>query len=151
MHRSETSLARRLRRVGERHRTEHEVAHLCGDLAGWSDSHIQEMAAAGRRYGVRLRDSAPRTPRPLRWLRERFSVWVGRRPEPALALLADLRGIHLHAAAVALDWVTLAQGAQAARDTDLLTLVSRCHSDAVRQMRWATTMVKALAPQALMS
>jgi hypothetical protein len=71
--------------------------------------------------------------------------------EPGLLLLSDLRSLHIHAAAVSLDWELLAQGAQAARDTQLLALTSRCHPDTLRQMRWANTMLKELSPQTLMN
>lgn len=151
LHRSETSLAHRLRRVGERHKADHEVFYLCGDLAEWSESHVRQIAAAGRRYGVRSDDSPLRIGAALSWLREKSSELVGRRPEPALLLLADLRSVHIHAAAVSLDWELLAQGAQAARDTELLALASRCHPQTLRQMRWANTMLKELSPQTLMN
>jgi hypothetical protein len=44
---------------------------------------------------------------------ERLSEWAGRRPEPGLLLLADLRRLHRNAAGVSVDWELLAQGAQA--------------------------------------
>jgi hypothetical protein len=76
---------------------------------------------------------------------------MGRRPEPALLLLADLRRLHRLAAGVSLDWELLAQGAQGAKDTDLIDLSQRCHPQALRQMRWANAMLKELAAQALTS
>jgi hypothetical protein len=64
-------------------------------------------------------------------LREKASELAGRRPEPGLLLLADLRHLHRVAAGVSLDWELLAQGAQAAKDSELLALTdgatrSRC-------------------------
>ncbi|XVS61012.1 hypothetical protein ACQPYE_22170 [Actinosynnema sp. CA-299493] len=53
------------------------------------------------------------------------------------------------AAGVSLDWELLAQGAQAVRDTELLTLAQRCHPQTLRQMRWANAMLKTLSPQVL--
>lgn len=151
LHRSETSLAHRLHRIAERHKADHDIFYLCGDLAGWSDRHLCEIAQAGDRYGVRLDSSPPRFSRAFSALRAKTSELVGRRPEPGLLLLADLRSVHLHAAAVSVDWELVAQGAQAARDSELLELVSRCHPDTLRQMRWANTMLKELAPQVLMT
>jgi hypothetical protein len=104
----------------------------------------------GRDYGMHLRWhpnlaalSAP--------LQRKVSDLVGRRPEPALLLLTDLRRIHLRAAGVSVDWELLAQGAQAAKDEQLLALASRCHPETLRQMRWANAMLKELAPQTLTS
>lgn len=151
LHRSETSLARRFRRVGERHKADHDVFHLCADLAEWSDDHVRRLARAGRDHGLRLAESPARIGRPLSWLRQSASVVFGRRPEPGLLLLADLRSLHLHSAAVSVDWVLLAQGAQAARDSALLELASQCHPETLRQLNWTTTMLKELAPQALLS
>lgn len=151
LHRSETSLAQRFRRVGERHKADHDIFHLCADLAGWSENHVAKLAGAGRSRGVRLAESPPRPGRVLSSLRELTSVVLGRRPEPGLLLLADLRSLHLHAAAVSVDWELLAQGAQAARDQELLELAARCHPETLRQMDWANTKLKELAPQVLMS
>ncbi len=151
LHRSETSLGRRFRRVGERHQADHDVFHLCADLAGWSDDHVRRIAEAGPSHGVRLADSPPRNGRLLSSVRKMTSVALGRRPEPGLLLLADLRSVYLHVAAVSVDWELLAQGAQAAREADLLELATQCHPETLRQMDWANTMLKELAPQVLTS
>jgi hypothetical protein len=84
-------------------------------------------------------------------VRNKASELVGRRPEPGLLLLADLRHLHRVAAGVSLDWELLGQGAQAAKDSELLALTKRCHPQALRQMRWANAMLKVLAPQVLAS
>ncbi len=151
LHRSETSLGRRFRRVGERHKADHDVYQLCSDLAGWSDEHVALLAQAARRHGVRLAGSPARIGAVFSGLRRAASVALGRRPEPGMLLLADLRSLHLHAAAVSIDWVLLAQGAQAARDGNLLELASRCHPETLRQLNWSNTTIKELAPQVLMS
>lgn len=151
LHRSEASLARRIRRVGERHKADHEIYYACGDLAEWSENHVRKLAQAGRRYGVRLHESPLRIGAALSSVREKASELLGRRPEPGLLLIADLRSVHIHAAAVSLDWELLAQGAQAAKDTELLALTSQCHPETLRQMRWTNTMLKSLSPQTLMN
>jgi hypothetical protein len=84
-------------------------------------------------------------------LQQRLSELVGRRQEPALVLLADLRRVYQLAAGVSVDWELLAQGAQAAKDERLLQLSQRCHPETLRQMRWANAMLKELAPQTLTS
>lgn len=151
LHRSETSLAHRLRRVGERHKADHDVFYLCGDLAAWSERHLGAIAQAAEHYGVRLREAPARIGSSLSALRTKASEFVGRRPEPGLLLLADLRSIHQHAAAVSVDWELLAQGAQAARDTGLAALAAQCRPDTLRQMNWANTMLTELSPQVLLS
>lgn len=45
----------------------------------------------------------------------------------------------------------LAQAAQATRDERLLSLVSACHPQTLRQLRWSNTLVKQLSPQLLTS
>jgi hypothetical protein len=50
-----------------------------------------------------------------------------------------------------LHWEMLAQAAQATRDQGLLELVSACHPQTLRQMRWTNPMIKVLSPQLLVS
>jgi hypothetical protein len=64
--------------------------------------------------------------------------------EPGLLLLRDLRALHLLYAEASIDWVILGQGAQAARDTDLLDTVSSCHTRTLRGMKWTVTRLKAV-------
>ncbi|ORX05517.1 hypothetical protein [Mycolicibacillus trivialis] len=148
-YRSEAALARRLRRVGQRHQADHDVYHLCGDLAAWSESHLRLLAAVGEQHGLRLDAAPPRTHRATAWLRTADSRLLGRRPEPSLLLLAELVALYRQAATVSLQWDLVAQGAQATRDEELLTVASRCHPHTLRQMRWVDTMAKELSPQAL--
>ncbi|ORA19700.1 hypothetical protein [Mycobacterium arosiense] len=150
LHRSERKLAHRLNVVAARHHSDQDICHLAGDMAGWSQQHIGELARHGRHYGLRL-SAYPRTGAMTGSLQARLSDLLRHRPEPALALLADLRRIHRLAAGVSLDWELLAQGAQAAKDSELLDLTSRCHPETLRQMRWANAMLKELSPQVLMN
>lgn len=148
LHRSELRLARALDALAARHHSDHEIVHTATDLAQWSREHIALIAKTGEDYGVSLR-AHPRTAA----LSASAQAWVsdrlGRRPEPALVLLADLRRIHRLAAGVSLDWELLGQGAQGAKDAELLEVTKRCHPQALRQMRWANAMLKQLSPQAL--
>ncbi len=150
LHRSERKLAHRLNVVAARHHSDQDICHLAHDMAGWSQQHIRELAQHGRHYGLRL-SADPRTSAVTGFLQSRMSGLLRHRPEPALALLADLRRIHRLAAGVSLDWELLAQGAQAAKDSELLSLTSRCHPETLRQMRWANAMLKELSPQVLMN
>jgi hypothetical protein len=76
---------------------------------------------------------------------------VGRRPEPGLVLLEDLRDLYLIASETSLAWEMLAQHAQAGHEKDILELASRCHPQTLRQIRWSNTMLKTLSPQVLTS
>lgn len=150
VHRSELRLARSLDAIAARHHNDHAIYYVALGLARWSKEHVALIAQAGERYGVRLR-AHPRTVAVTDTVQQWISDRVGRRPEPALLLLADLRRLHRLAAGVSLDWELVAQGAQAAKDPELLELTQRCHPQALRQMWWANAMLKELSPQALMS
>jgi hypothetical protein len=55
------------------------------------------------------------------------------------------------AAGVSLDWELIAQGAPAARNSQLVEVAARCHPETLRQMRSANAMLKELSPQVLMN
>ncbi|SPM32928.1 hypothetical protein MRAB57_730 [Mycobacterium rhizamassiliense] len=150
LHRSERKLAHEFHVVAARHHSDQDVSHLATDMAGWSQQHVRELAKHGRHYGLRL-SAEPRTSARTGFLQSRMSDMLRHRPEPSLMLLADLRRIHRLAAGVSLDWELLGQGAQAAKDQELLDLTSRCHPQTLRQMRWANGMLKELSPQVLMN
>ncbi|MFI2425703.1 hypothetical protein ACH5A7_16630 [Streptomyces sp. NPDC018955] len=152
LHDDERDLEQDLLAAAERHRAEHEFHHVATDVARWSREHAARLAALGHGRGVRL--SGPRdhpSPGPLTALREKASQALGRRPETGLPLLHDLRDLHLAASRNSLHWEMLAQAAQATRDRELLELVSSCHPQTLRQMRWTNTMIKVLSPQLLVS
>jgi hypothetical protein len=151
LHRSENSLAADLLKMSDRHKTDHAIHHVARDLATWSQTHVHELTEAGDRYGVSLRDEAKDDSGMMAEVRQRTSEMLGGRPEPGLLLLADLRKAHRKAAGVSLDWELLAQGAQAAKDPELLALATRCHPQTLRQMRWANAMLKEISPQVMMS
>jgi hypothetical protein len=154
LHRSEKSLAHELLRLADRHRTEHEIYHVARDLARWSREHLRELAEAGRAYDLDLDapdDDLPERSGPFAPLRTVLSELTGRRPEPGLLLLADLRRLHRKTAGVSLDWELLAQGAQATKRPDLLAVAQRCHPQTLRQLKWTNAMLKTLSPQVLAS
>ena len=84
-------------------------------------------------------------------VREKGSELVGQKPESGLLLLRDLRKLSILASEVSVNWVILGQGAQAAKDGELLGTVKECRAENLRQMKWANTMIKHIAPQVLMS
>lgn len=84
----------------------------------------------------------------LATLREKASEAVAHRPEPGLLLLREL---HVAAAENSLHWETIAQAAQASKESGLPALASACRPRSLRQMRWTNTMIKNLSPQILTS
>ena len=151
LHRSENHLARALLAASDRHKADHEVFYVARDIAGWSQRHVTELARIGADYGLDLHPEPEGESGVLEKVQQATSDLLGRRPEPGLLLLADLRHIHREAAGVSLDWELLAQAAQGARKRELLELAQRCHPDTLRQMRWANAKLKESATQALVS
>lgn len=139
---SERELAEELERVGERHRVEHDVFHITETLAKMARARIENL---GKPSGSGGHDGL------LSTVREKTSELIGSRPEPSMLLLRDLRHIYLLASQASIDWTILGQGAQAAKDGDLLAVVNECHTDQLRTLKWATTRIKEAAPQTLTS
>ncbi len=149
---AEQELADQLLVVGERHRTDHDVFHMTRTLAKKERAHLDALARHAGRYGAQIdRDGNGSGPGIVAAAREKSAELLGRRPEPGLMLLRDLRELHLLAAGASLDWVALAQGAQAAKDTDLLATVTECHEETLKTLKWTTYRLKEAAPQVLTS
>jgi hypothetical protein len=149
VHSGEQDLVEQLLRIAEKHRSEHEVHHVCRDLAQWSRENLASLAEAAAHYDVHL-DAEAAGPGPLR---QALDALAGRTPGRAasIALLEDLRDLFLVASETSLAWEMLAQHAQARRERDLLDVVSHAHPQTLRQLRWVNTMIKTLSPQALAS
>jgi hypothetical protein len=142
---SEQELADELMEVGERHAADHDVFHLTKTLAKIEQGHIDALAPHAERYDIELEPAAERT------VVEGGARLSGRRSEPALLLLRDLRRLHLLAAGASLDWTALGQAAQAAGDSRLLEVVTTGHPQTLRTLKWTTYRLKEAAPQALTS
>jgi hypothetical protein len=149
---AESDLAEELERVGERHKTDQEVYHLTTTLANISHRNIEVLARFQERYpipgGAEGSDGEPGL---LGRLREKGAELVGRRPETGLLLLRDLRKLYVLASEVSINWVILGQGAQAAKDRELLQATKVCHPDTLRTLKWTNTKIKETSPQVLMS
>jgi hypothetical protein len=151
LHRSETSLARDLLALSDRHRVDGEVFFVARDIAAWSQIHVRRLAEVGKQYGAKLNPS-PRWEVPaVGALAQRVSSALRNRPVTGLVLLADLRRVHRKAAGVSLDWELLAQAAQAMKERPLLDLAMDCHPQTLRQMRWANAHLKTTSPQVIAS
>ena len=149
LHRSENHLVTVLMSMSDRHKVDHEVFHVCRDMAMWSRTHVAELSRIGRDFGVDLDPEATEDPGPLEAVRQRTSELLGRRQAPGLLLLADLRHLYKEAAGTSVDWELLAQGAQGAREKELLDLAERCHPQTLRQAKWANSYLKVTSPQVL--
>ena len=151
LHELETELAEDYRALGERHAADHDVYHQCHAFAKQAEKHASALAPAAERYGLAVDDDAG----PDVWsgLLERArrlgSDALGRRPEAGLLLLRDLRTLLLAAEEVSITWVMAGQAAKAARDAELLAVVSDCHVEVELQVKWLTTRIKVAAPQVL--
>jgi hypothetical protein len=152
LHRAETGLARDLLALADRHRADHEIFYVAGDIATWSQIHVRRLADIGSNYGVRLNPTPRWTrPQPLPAVARKVGAGLRHRSEPGLLLLADLRHVHRTAAGVSLDWELLAQAAQGMKQRPLLELAQACHPQTLRQMRWANAQLKESSTQVIAS
>ena len=151
LHRSENELHSVLLGMSDRHKADHEVFHVTRNMARWSEQHVAELADVGREFGLEL-DPVAKTPSALvETLQQKTSELTGRQSAPGLLLLADLRHLYREAGGTALDWELLAQGAQGAKNKELLDLAERCHPQTLRVSRWANAKLKESSPQVLAS
>jgi hypothetical protein len=139
LHRAEADLAAAMRTVGEAHSDEPDIHHLCARLAQQCDEHEAQLQPFQQLYTKH----APAEPDRL--YSDRFA---GPRTGP-LGLLRDLHDLFVMTAECDLCWTLVAQGAQGARDNELLAVVRRCEPETATQQSWLRTRLKQAAPQAL--
>lgn len=151
VHRSENLTHHHLLHMAQTHAAEHEIHHVALDIAMWSDENVHLLAEAARDNGVDLGSEADEPNRLGQFARGITSAGAERRAETGLLLLHDLRDLYVRASEASLHWEMLAQIAQAKRNVGLLELTKRCHPQALRQTRWANSMLKTLTPQILAS
>ncbi|WNB87275.1 hypothetical protein [Cellulomonas sp. ATA003] len=151
LHRSENDLAHELLKVAERHKVDHEIYYIGRDIAAWSRRHVTEIATVARGYGEDLDPEPEGELTVLERAREKASDLLGRDSAPELLLLRDLREVYMKASGVSVDWELLAQGAQGAKQVELLEVTKRCHPETLRQVRWANGKLKETATQILVS
>ena len=151
LHHSENELYTVLLSMSDRHKVDHEVFHVTRDMARWSEQHVTELAAAGREFGLELDPEARHVAGLIERLQQRAAELMGRRSAPGLLLLADLRHLYREASGTSLDWELLAQGAQGAKNKDLLDFAERCHPQTLRVSKWAEAKLKESSPQILAS
>jgi hypothetical protein len=145
--RAEADLADRLRTVGERHATEHDLYHLGQTLAGQCAEHVRRLAPFAERYGTRVREVHPDSPGLLESVRHKGAELLGRSSSAGALLLRDLRELYLSAQATEIAWVELIQAAQAVRDADLLAAATPAHAETETCAKWVRSRIKEVAPQ----
>jgi hypothetical protein len=139
LHRAQVELAKAFREVGEGHPDEADIHHLTQTLARQCDEHAERLLPFAQRYG----EDAPDEPARLH-----SELFTGTRSGP-IGLLRDLHDLYLMAAECDMAWTLVGQGAQGARDEELLEVVRRCERETATQMKWLRTRMKQAAPQAL--
>src|SRR5919202_2574239 len=145
---AEKDLAQELRKIGERHAVEHDLYHLAHTLAKQCQSHLEELAPFAQQYGASAdTDGVAESPSLLETLRHKSAELLGRSEATGLLLLRDLRNLYLAAQEAEIAWVILAQAAQAARDRELLRVVTECHEEAEARGKCLRTRIKESAPQ----
>ncbi len=151
LHDAETDLGDEYRKVADRHRVEHDLFHMCHTLAKQTDGHAERLIPYAEQYGTRLVDSdaSELWQTMLGAIRRKNAELVGKTKAAGLLLLRDLRQLYLMARESDIDWIMLGQGAQAARDAELLELVRVCHEETCTQLAWITTRIKEASPQVL--
>ena len=139
LERAERNLGGAFREVGEGHAEEVDVFHLTRQLAQQCADHAEAL----ERFRERYREQAPAEPDRLH-----TDIFGGVR-QGSLGLLRDLHDLYLMATECDILWTLVAQGAQGARDEDLLAAVGRCEEQTATQLAWLRTRMKQAAPQAL--
>jgi hypothetical protein len=139
LHRAEQELGKAFREVAECHMDEPDVFDLCSKLASDCETHAERLEPFAERYG----EDAPDEPKRL------HSDLFGGTRSGGLGLLRDLHDLYLMATECDIAWTLVGQGAQGARDSDLLTVVEECEAETAIQLKWLKTRMKQAAPQAL--
>ncbi|MFL6646865.1 MAG: hypothetical protein ACJ8KO_02795 [Sulfurifustaceae bacterium] len=153
LHDALTDLADEYRKVGERHATEHDLYHLCHTLAKQCEGQAEALRPHASRHAADVPGDVDDEPREsmLAGLRRATAALVGRSSATGLLVLRDLRQLHLAIEEAAMLWLIVGQGAQAARDRELLVVVEHCREEITHQVMWIQTRIKETAPQVLVS
>jgi hypothetical protein len=147
---AESDLLHELRKVGDRHVADHDVAAMCTTLADRTQRRIDALDAQSRRYGQGPGGSGwEGWDHLVAGARRTVSKVAGSTPAAGAALVDDLRGLYQAAQEVVLDWTLHKQGAMAVRDPDLLEVVKAQQPEVERVSTWAKSRCKLAAPQVL--
>jgi hypothetical protein len=148
---AENDLAEELLKVADRHAVDSEIHHTGHRLAEGCATLVERLRPFGERYDTEIDELDADEPGLLERVRQTSSILLGRTPASGMLLLRDLRELWLSAQAAEISWVILAQGAQAARDPELLALATEGHDEAEIRGKWVRTHIKESAPQVLVA
>jgi hypothetical protein len=140
LHAAEATLATSFRNVAEGHAAETDVHHLCNQLAGQCDQHVEALRLAVGRYGEDKQSEPERL----------YAEGLSETRSGPVGLLRDLHDLYVLASFVDISWTMVGQAAQGAADRELLGIVSQCEHQTTTQMSWLRTRMKQAAPQALL-
>src|ERR687888_1812117 len=133
---AEQRLGDSYRFVADGHAEEPDVVATCRQFATQADHHVSTLDPVTSRY-LKLPSDEPLSAQADRW----GVTWLGEPRTGPLGLLRDMHDLYALAGFVDLAWTIVGQAAQAARDTELSTVVTDCESDVTRQLAWLTTRV----------
>ena len=139
LHRSLDALAAAYRQVASAHGDEPDVDRLCERFAGQCHDGAARLRPFADAYG----EDAPAEPE-----RFRRDLFTGTRTGH-LGLVRDLHDLYLMATECDITWTIVGQAAQAARDRNLLAVVTTGETSTAAQLAWLRTRIKQSAPQAL--
>lgn len=137
----EKTLGESFRQVAEGHADDADVHHLCHRLATQCDRHREALAPVVARYGEE----------PEREPEELHAEGLSRTRSGGVGLLRDLHDLYMLVSYLDIAWTVVGQAAKAARDKELIEIVTHCEGETSTQLKWLTTRMKEAAPQALIA
>jgi len=148
-----TELIEDLRTIGDRHRPEADIFHMCHALAERLIPLGSALSSNAERYGrdVQGPSEGGAWSDAMARVRRRMSDVAGKSPKSGLLLLWDLRHLYLEAQEDLLGWTIVGQAAKARRDKELRALTDLGYAESERVVKWLTTMIKISSAQALTS
>ena len=139
LHGAQTDLGDAFERVAGRHSDEHDVVFACERLARQCRGHVERLAPFVEKYGERGDDEPDRL----------YAQLFRDEAKGGLGLMRDLNDLYVMASECDITWTLIGQGAQGARDPELLEVVEACEGETAIQLKWLRTRLKQAAPQAL--
>lgn len=135
----EKTLAESFRQVAGGHADDADVYHLCHQLATQCDRHREALGPVVERYGKEREDEPE----------ELHAEGLSQTRSGGVGLLRDLHDLYMLVSYLDIAWTVVGQAAKAARDEELIEIVSHCEGETSTQLKWLTTRMKEAAPQAL--
>lgn len=112
---AEASLAKELRRAGERHALQSDLYHLTRMLADRCEQQLERLLPFATRYGAPDTHDPGESSAVVEQVRRLGGELAGRHEASGLVLLDDLRGLYVSAQEAEISWTVLIQGALAIR------------------------------------